>query len=155
MDNPIKTFMVEDAKIIYRNFTGREGPFNKSGVKSFNVVLDQKTAEEMFKDGWNVKFPAPTDEGEEKEPHIQVAVKYEIRPPRVVLITSTSRTNLNEDTINILDSVDFETVDLIANASYWDVNGKTGIKAYLKSMFVTIQEDALERKYSINEPDEN
>jgi hypothetical protein len=29
----------------------------------------------------------------------------------------------------------------------WSVSGKGGIKAYLQSMFVTITEDALERKY--------
>jgi hypothetical protein len=29
----------------------------------------------------------------------------------------------------------------------WDVNGKTGVKAYLKTLFVTIDEDALELKY--------
>lgn len=145
----IKNFMVEDAKILFPNFSGREGPFNKAGVKSFSVVLDHKTAEQMARDGWNVKFPEPSDEGDERDPRIQIGVRFDIRPPRVVMITSTSRTTLNEETIGVLDAVDFQTVDLIANASYWEVNGKTGIKAYLKSMFVTIEEDALERKYAV------
>ena len=47
--------------------------------------------------------------------------------------------------------VDIETVDLIVNGSYYEMNGKSGLKAYLQSMFVTIREDALELKYRINE----
>ena len=39
-------------------------------------------------------------------------------------------------------------MDLILNPYEWAVNGKTGVKAYLKSIFVTIQEDELERKYA-------
>lgn len=151
MPRDVKTFMVEDAHIIYPNFSGREGPFNKAGVRGFNVILDPKTAREMAKDGWNVKFPEPTDEGDARDPHINVRLRFDVHPPLVVMISSTSRTTLNEETVEVLDSVEFETVDLIANASNWDVNGKTGVKAYLKSMFVTIAEDALQRKYAIHD----
>lgn len=145
-------FVVEDAKIIFRNFSGIERPpYNSAGDRNFVVVLDQKTAEEMFKDGWNVKFPDPNEEGDVRDPRIQVKINYKQRPPRVVVLTSTSRTELNEDTIGMLDTVDFRTVDLIANAYSWEVNGKSGIKAYLKSMFVTLEEDELEQKYAVRD----
>jgi hypothetical protein len=146
---PQKTVVVEDARILWRNFSGIERPpYNKAGERNFVVVLDPKVAEQMFKDGWNVKFPEPSAEGDERDPHIQVKVNFEKRPPRVVMITSTGRKELNKDTVDILDAVDFQTVDLIFNASQWEVNGKTGIKAYLKSMYVTIEEDYLDRKYA-------
>jgi hypothetical protein len=151
MADDAKTFMVEDARLVFRNFSGKEGQYNREGDRNFSVILDPQTAEIMLKDGWNVKYLASREEGEEDTPYIQVAVSYKNRPPRVVMITSTSRTNLTEESVAVLDWADIQTADLIARAYEWEVNGKSGIKAYLQSLFVTIEEDALERKYAINE----
>lgn len=146
-----QTFMVEDAQLVFRNFSGKEGQYNREGDRNFAVILDPKVAEQMLKDGWNVKYLASREDGEEDTPYIQVAVNFKIRPPRVVMLTSMSRTNLDESSVAVLDWADIQTADLIARAYEWEVNGKSGIKAYLKSLFVTIEEDELERKYAINE----
>lgn len=145
-----KTFMIEDAQIIFRNFAGKEGQYNREGDRNFAVILDFKIAEKMLKDGWNVRYLSSREEGEADTPYIQVSVNFNNRPPRVVMITSTSRANLGEDSIEVLDWAAIQTADLIARGYEWTVNGKSGVKAYLQSLFITIEEDALERKYSIN-----
>lgn len=148
-----KTFMVEDARLIFRNFSGKEGQYNREGDQNFSVILDMEAARALEKEGWNVKYLASREEGEEDTPYIQITVSYKNRPPKVFMITSTSRTSLDKDSIAVLDWAEIEVADLIARAYEWTVNGKSGVKAYLQSLFVTIKEDALERKYAINDPD--
>jgi len=142
------TVLIENARLIFRNFSGKEGQYNREGDRNFAVILDDKTAQNMVKDGWNVKFFEPREEGDTPDPYISVTVSFKNRPPRIVMITSSSRTNLDEDSVPVLDFAEIRTCDLIVNPYEWTVNGKSGIKAYLKSMFVTIEEDELERKYS-------
>lgn len=151
MPDEAKTFMVEDARLVFRNFSGKEGQYNREGDRNFSVILDPEIAEVMLRDGWNVKYLASRDNGEPDTPYIQVAVNFKNRPPRIVMITSTARTTLNEESVEVLDWAEIRTADLIARAYFWEVNGKTGIKAYLQSLFVTIEEDALERKYAMME----
>ncbi len=147
MAEQVKTFMVEDARLIFRNFVGKEGQYNREGDRNFSVILPDDVAEQMLKDGWNVRYLAAREEGDTETPYIQVAVNFNNRPPRVVMMTSKSRTNLDEGSVEVLDWADIKMVDLIARGYEWNVNGKTGVKAYLQSLFVTIEEDALERKY--------
>jgi hypothetical protein len=149
MATEANTFMIEGAQIIFKNFEGKEAQYNRAGDRNFAVIIpDDKMAQQMLKDGWNVRFLQPRDEGDEPTPYVQVAVSYKNRPPKIVMISSNSRTNLDERTVETLDWANIRSCDLICRAYEWNVNGKTGIKAYLQSLFVTIEEDYLERKYS-------
>lgn len=135
-------------RLVYRNLAGREGPYNKAGDKHFSVLLPWDVAEAMAKDGYNVKFPKD-DEDKTILPHLQVKVNYDSeRPPRIYQITSRGRSELSEDTCAVIDYADILNVDLIINPYQWTVNGKDGVSAYLKSMYVTIEEDELELKYA-------
>lgn len=142
------TVLMENVRIIFRNFAGREGMYNREGDRNFCVLLDHDTAQKMADDGWNIKVLKPRDEGDEPQPYLQVSVNFKGRPPRVVMITSRGRTTLREEDVEVLDWADILQADLIVRPYEWAVNGKTGIKAYLQSIFATIDEDELERKYS-------
>jgi len=150
-----KTFMVEDATIIFKNFEGKEDKYNRAGDRNFSVILTTDVAKAMESDGWNIKYLRAREEGEEQTPYISVAVNFKNRPPRIMLITSAARTLVTEDIVDTLDYADISMIDLIARGYEWDVNGKRGVKAYLQSMFVTIEEDALELKYSAMTDEEN
>lgn len=144
------TVLMEGVRIVFRNFTGKEGQYNREGDRNFAVLLDDEVANAMDADGWNIKWlkPREDDEDESQQAYLQVAVNFKGRPPRIVVITSRGRTNLDEDSIEMLDWADIKNVDLIVRPYEWSVNGKTGIKAYLQSIYVTIEEDALELKYA-------
>lgn len=140
--------LVEGARIIFRNFTGKEGKYNREGDRNFCLLLDEQTAAMLDADGWNVKALRGREEGDPDQPYLQVSVGYKNRPPKVVLITSKGRTTLSEEEIELLDWVDIKNVDLIVRPYSWEVSEKRGIKAYLKSIFVTMDEDELDLKYA-------
>lgn len=149
-----KSFMLENLgpdQIKFRNFKGEEGMYNQRGYKTFSAVLPDEMAEAMLADEWNVKYLKPLEEGEPALPIIEIAARFDKYPPRVYLITETARTQLDESSIEILDYADIKSMDFIAQGSWWSNNGKQGWKAYLKTMFVTINEDPLERKYQIHD----
>lgn len=144
--------VVEDAKIIYRNLAGVEKRFNPAGVRNFLLILDDDVAVKLIEDGWNVKYLSAREdvEGDEPRPYIKVGVTFDNFPPRVYMITSLSkrRTLLTEETIGAVDYAQIQTVDLTVRPYFWQVGDKTGIKAYLKTMYVTVEEDELDYKYA-------
>jgi hypothetical protein len=139
--------LLEDTRIVFRNFAGKEGQYNREGDRNFAVVLDPETADEMQKDGWNVRRKPPKEEGDDEFIYLQVAVSFKGRPPRMAIITSRNRTILDEDTCELLDWAEIENVDVKLRPYEWRVNGKTGVKAYLKTIYVKIREDELDLKY--------
>ena len=145
-----RNVIMEGVRIIFRNFAGKEGMYNREGDRNFSVLLDTDVAEKMVSDGWNIKWLKPREEGDEPQAYLPVSVSYnpKARPPKVVMITSRKRTELDEDMIEMLDWADIINVDLIVHPYEWAVSGKSGLKAYVQSLYVTIEEDPLEEKYS-------
>ncbi len=144
---------IENATIAFRNFGGRAGMYNAEGDRQFSVMLDSKLARDLESKGWKVKQLKVREEGDIPQDFITVSVKYRgrngpVRPPTMVLISSRGRTNLAETECDILDQVELANVDMAINPYHWDVNGKTGVKPYLKAIYVTIYEDYLQQKYA-------
>lgn len=145
------TVTMEGVRLIFRNFAGEEGQYNPKGSRNFAVVIPEAEAKKMLRDNWNVKQLDPREEGDEGTWYLPVAVSFKNYPPRITVITSISnnRTVLSESQVEVLDWAEIENVDLIVRAYNWSANGKGGVKAYLKTMFVTIKEDELEQKYAV------
>lgn len=145
----ISKVTIEDAQIIFRNFEGKAGPFNDEGKRRFSIVLPEDEANHLASQGWNVKRRDPKEEDDDVLIHLPVEVNYKNRPPHIVMLTSTGRTTLTEDMVSILDFADIQKVDLVLNPYEWQMpSGTSGVKAYLKTMFVHVDEDDLERKYA-------
>ncbi|OQA40364.1 MAG: hypothetical protein BWY50_02031 [Spirochaetes bacterium ADurb.Bin315] len=132
----------------WRNFAGQKGPYNDEGKRSFHVRLPDDVAREMERDGFNIKELRARDEDEEPGFRVEIAVSYKIRPPQVFLISGGVRTLLDEGSVEILDYVDIAKADLIIQPSFWEVNGKTGLKAYLHKLYVTARTDELDEEYA-------
>lgn len=141
---------IENARVIFRNFSGRETEFNRAGQRNFSVVIDDpEMAKELNNSGWNVRLLESKDESMEPIYILQVKINFDsFMPPKVNMVTERNVvTPLDEETISVLDSADIKYVDLIINPYEWAVNGKSGISAYLKTMYAVIEEDAFADKY--------
>lgn len=144
---------IENARIGYKNFSGKEGKYNAAGNRTFSVFIDDPdAAQQLISDGWNLKVRNKKDVevGEEPKYHIPVSVKYgsDYYKPRIFQISSAGKVLLTEDTVGLLDYSIFENVDLSLRPYEWEVNGTSGIKAYVDEMYVTIQEGVFASKYS-------
>ena len=147
--NRVSAVKIEGTRLVFRNFSGEKGKFNKDGRREFGVVLPRELALQMKDDGWNVKqFRAREDDVEEPEFYILVKIGEKGNPPKLVMINSRGRVDIPVGEADILDWVTVAEADLIINPFHWDVDGNTGISAYLRSLYITVDEDELERKYA-------
>ena len=146
-NNRVENLVIEDAKLMFRNFAGRETKFNREGKKTFCVVINPEDVDNLRAIGWNVKELEPRTPDEDPRYYLQVQAKFDNIPPKVTLITSRAKTPLDEESIGSLDYAEIRTADVILSPYHWEWGGKTGITAYLKTMYVTIEEDEFAVKY--------
>jgi hypothetical protein len=140
-----------DAEIMsgnWRNFGGAEGQFNRAGERQFNLRLPDELAEHLKSQGYNVRTRDPREDGDDPLHRLEVAVEYDKgTPPMVYYIVGGQRTLLDRETVGLIDSSIIEKADIIISPYHWEVNGKTGTKAYLHKAFITIEEDELDALY--------
>jgi hypothetical protein len=151
-----QNIIIENARIIFRNFSGVGDKFNKEGNRNFSVVIDDPDfAVQLIEDGWNIKALKPRDEDEGVVHYLPVTVNMNSgNPPRVNMVTKRNIVELDDESIDTLDYVEIANIDLTIRPYDWEVNGKSGRKAYLKNIYVTIVEDDLARKYNDGYDDE-
>lgn len=141
---PRHLLKIENAKIFSTNFSGKEKDNNPEGKRNFCLYLNEELAAQLKADGWNVKRRKIGDE----EPYLPVEVKYDNFPPKIYKVTSRNKTLLDEEVVGDLDGDEIVNVDLYITPYHWTKNGKSGIKAYVDKMWVTIEEDDFTKKYA-------
>lgn len=149
---PRGILQIDEARIIYRNFSGLASKFNREGDRNFAVLIpDEEMADALVKEGWNVKIKPPREDGESPFMYLPVKVKFNDRGPNVYLKTGGSLNRLTESNIRCLDKIDILGVDLDIRPYDWEVNGKVGRTAYLQSIRVTQQIDRFAERYAEEE----
>ena len=142
-NNP-SDLMIEDAKILFTNFAGSPTRYNSEGGKrEFSVALPLNLVEDLEKDGWNVKYRKNADgEFDPERPYLGVKVSYKFRAPAIWLIAGGRKQLMTEDTVATLDNITFKTADVVIHPSVYDVRGQQGISAYVKELYVVMDDES-------------
>lgn len=149
---PKGILQIDDARIVYRNFSGAPSKFNREGDRNFAVVIpNQEIADALIEDGWNVKIKPPRDEDDAPFMFMPVKIKFNDRGPIVYLKTGDRMNRLDEESVDCLDNIDISSVDMDLRPYDWEVNGKTGRSAYLQSICVIQEIDRFMDRYASEE----
>ena len=142
-NNP-SDLMIEDAKILFTNFAGSPTRYNSEGGKrEFSVALPLNLVEDLERDGWNVKYRKNADgEYDPERPYLGVKVSYKFRAPAIWLITGGRKQLMTEDTVGTLDNITIKTADEVIHPSVYDVRGQQGISAYVKELYVVMDDES-------------
>lgn len=145
--------MMDNVIIKYPNFSGIKKMYNDEGDRNFVVVIDDpEIAEDLRERGFNIRIKTPEGPGEMPEYQFKVNVSYRFSAPIAYLKTGRKLTELTEDTIGTLDSVEMERVDLdIRLGKEWTANGRTARTAYLDKIVVVQEVDRFLARYAEEE----
>lgn len=142
-NNP-SDLMIEDAKLLFTNFAGSPTRYNSEGGKrEFSVALPLNLVEDLEKDGWNVKYRKNADgEFDPERPYLGVKVSYKFRAPAIWLIAGGRKQLMTEYTVGTLDNITIKTADVVIHPSVYDVRGQQGISAYVKELYVVMDDES-------------
>lgn len=149
MAERMNKLVIDNARLIFKNFSGKGDNYNREGDRNFAVIIDDPNAAEDLADaGWNVRPLISKDPDEEPTHYIKVKVSFKVRAPKVRLLSNHKQVFLNENTISSLDFAKIEECGVVISPYMWEVNGKHGISAYLDSMYAKIEDDPFADKYA-------
>ena len=138
----------ENVNITFKNFSGVERPpYNAKGQRNFAVVIeDEDFARELKKEGWNVKWSDPKEDGTTYAPHLQVKVAFDDeepwKNPRIMMEQAGNKVYLDENTVSQLDDLEVVNVKAMEIRPYnYDTGKMQGVTAYLKKMRVEVARD--------------
>jgi hypothetical protein len=145
--------VLENARIFYRNFSGKPSSFNASGNRNFALEISDELAIALAADEWNVKTTKPPKDDPDGpvRKYVSVKVGFDKYPPQITMISSVSgrQVLLTEETISLLDTAEILNVDVIVRPYPWtQPSGDHGTKGYVQVMYVTVLENQFAAKYA-------
>ena len=140
---------VDGRDIIFKNFEGRGDKFNREGDRNFSLRFrDPALADEVAKDGWNVRIKPARDEDEDDFMRLPIKVKFTDYGPKVYLWSGSKRVELDEESVGCLDNIEIDHVNMDVRPYNWTVNGRDGRTAYLQVLEVFQRTNRFEERYA-------
>lgn len=151
MNNAVQDFAngpitLENMRIIFRNFEGRKGEYNRNLNRTFSVSIPPEMAEDMQAAGLNVKPPKPDSEYPDWRLEVTVSNGPEVKSGvRIFLVDGANTRRIDtsdQNQLAMLDTISLSGADLVLNPYHWEVNQggelHTGIKTYLRAAYLKL-----------------
>lgn len=160
----IGDLIIRDCKIDYRNLSGTKNEYNPNGARKFCVILDDEAVVNRMKgDGWNIKPYKPNRENHAPEWKLEVEARWRNRegeplPKRLqprIYILGRKKTELGEEDVDQIDGANIDKVSLTIRPRLWEMRGQSGIKAFVKNMYVYVTLDELDAEFENWGEDDN
>lgn len=147
--NTRETIVLKDIGVLFRNFSGEARQFNSAGDRNFNAQVTEEQAEMLRKKGFRIRVVQPNKYNDETTYLLKVKVSYRFDAPNVYVLSDVGKRRLDEDTIGELDHVSIAKCDISIVGSNWVMpSGETGVTAYLRSAYVSLNVDPLDAEYA-------
>lgn len=129
---------ISNAKILWKNFTGKLGFYNKEGGRDFCLLLSDDASVNFFKqNGYSVAVKSSGVEVGEFIRYLKVKMKFNNGKPIIILKSNNKIIRVDENLVSVLDSIKIKSVDMSIKPYHWELpNGEHGQIAYLNSMTV-------------------
>jgi len=170
---PRGILQINDARIIFKNFSGEEGPFNREGERSFSLIIAggilddginkprevdaQEMAEALMAEtneygaGWNIKIKPPREENEDPFMHMKVKISTKNRIPAIYVNSAGNVRRLDKDTMGMIDDIAIRKVNLDIRPFDGEMRGEGFRAAYLDSIEVIQEIDRFAARYAEEE----
>ncbi len=147
----INDINITEGQIAYSNFSGRPTQFNpEGGSRNVTFVIPEDIAEGLIEEGWRVRrqeFDDGTYRYLLEASFLFRTRNGQPRDPKIFIVQDNRLIHVTEETADALDRADIVSVDAVISPSYWEYAGRSGIKAYINSMYITIKENPIDAKY--------
>lgn len=152
---------IDDARIVYRNFSGVAGKFNPNGERSFAVVIgdgvfnnteltSNEICDRLEDYGWHVKRKPALEDGEEPFNVLPVKVKFmEGRNPAIYINDGENVRQINEELVGMIDDLNISSVDMDIRPYHWEMGTNSGTTAYLQSICVNFTPDRFAKRVTM------
>lgn len=138
-------------KIINRNFAGNPTEYNPTGRRQFTVRLPGDIAAAMAADGWNVKVREAEDGSSSGYLTVDATSNDKFKPAIVQVVKQSNgkyrKQYWPEANLAELDSAQLKNVKLRVRPYHYTAAGRSGIKAYLSTMYFEMVADPFDAEY--------
>lgn len=150
----MNNLIIENAEVIFANFSGKEGKYNREGNRCFSVMVpDTELAMRLKDDGWNIKERLENGEPTGKYYINGVNINYDYYiKPIIVYVSNGNEITLTEELLDgkiaaELDGRGAERFDISIRPKPWKRGDGTigGIKGYVDEMRIVAKKSLFGR----------